>query len=102
MNFNLDLSFFTVAFTIAVEAIALIEAFKNFISKKNGKLPAWVYTIANIFLCFGLSVMKCETFTIANICEQLELGLLALAVSQLAYDSIWKIVKQKLNGATSE
>lgn len=100
--FNLELNFLTDALIIAVEAIAIIEALKNFIKEKNGKLPGWLYTIAEVFLCFGLAILKCESFTFQEIRAQLELGLLALAVSQLSYESLWKAVKIALKKCSAK
>jgi hypothetical protein len=94
---GIDTTIITTAATIAVETIAIIEALKNFVTKKQGKLPAWCYTIAEVFICAGLALMKCENFTGPQIRAQAEVALLALAVSQLGYDSIWKAVKVALN-----
>lgn len=94
---GMDMSVFTNAMTMAVETVALLEAFKNFMKDKKVKLPAWGYTILSIVISFVLAVIQCPTFEWEYISGQLPVGLLAFSVSELFYDSIWKTVKNKLD-----
>lgn len=92
---NLDLTFLSIAFTIAIETIALIEAIKVFIKDKV-KVPTWIFTIFALVVCFGLCLMQINSFTWAEIKNQLPIGLLAFSLSQLFYDSVWKYVQKKI------
>lgn len=93
---NIDLSFITNAVTIAIEAVALLEAVKVFFKKKAVNAPSWVFTILSFILNFGLALIQCPVFVWIEIKTQIPIGLLAFSVSQLGYDSIWKVVQKKL------
>lgn len=97
---NIDLSFITTAVTIAVEAIALLEAIKVFFKKKTLSIPSWVFTVMSFVFNFGLALIQCSAFTWVEIKVQIPIGLLAFSISQLGYDSIWKTVQKKIKGST--
>lgn len=79
----IDLPFFTTAVTFAVQVIAILEAMKKFI---KAKLPAWVYILMSAFLSFALEFIP----------EQIRLGVFVFCLGELFYDSIWKLIKSKL------
>lgn len=99
---NLDLSFLTNALTIAIEVIALLEAIKVFFNKTKVKIPTWIYTILSFLFCFILSVIQIDSFTWTEIKEFLPIGLLAFSLSQLFYDSVWKLIQKKIKSLSED
>lgn len=92
---NIDISN---SLTIAIETIALLEAVKVFIKKKNWNIPSWVYTVLSLIVSFGLAIIQCDSFVWSVINTKLPIGLLAFSISQLGYDTILKAIKKKLEG----
>ena len=98
---GMDMNIFSNAITMAVENTALLEAMKNFLKSKKVAIPAWVYTVLSLFFSFGLAILQCPAFDWIYISGQLPVGLLAFSLSELFYDSIWKAVKNKLDGKSN-
>ena len=93
------------AVTIAIEVIAFIEAIKNFYKDKEKRAPAWAYTLTSFIFCIGLAFFRIEAWTRPAIMAQIEVGLLAAAIAQLGYDSIYKALQgaiKKINGGLNE
>lgn len=80
-----DFGFFTMAVTHAVQVIAILEAMKKFI---KSKLPAWVYIVISAFVSLALG----------SIPERIQLAVFVFCLAELFYDSLWKLVKSKLEG----
>lgn len=99
---SIDTSFITMAVTIAIETIAILEAIKVFFQKKKLNVPTWIFTILSLLFAFGLALIQCDSFIWAEIKEQLPIGLFAFSISQLGYDSIWKAVQKKIKESTNE
>lgn len=99
---NLDLSFLTNALTIAIEVIALLEAIKVFFNKKAKQIPTWIYTVISFLFCFALSLIQINSFTWNEIKEFLPIGLLAFSLSQLFYDSVWKMIQKKIKSLSED
>lgn len=99
---NLDLSFLTNALTVAIEVIALLEAIKVFFNKKAVKIPTWIYTVISFLFCFALSLIQIESFTWHEIKGFLPIGLFAFSISQLFYDSVWKMVQKKIKSLSED
>lgn len=95
-----DLTFFTMALTVAVQIVAIIEALKNFIKDCSWSIPAWGYTIISAVLALGLSLITIPSWEWAYISERLLVALFAFCLAELFYDSIWKWIKNKLDGKT--
>lgn len=95
---GMDFTFLSNALTVAIETIALLEAVKNFVKEKKASIPAWVYTILSLLVSFGLALVQCPALEWVYIGGQLPIWLLAFSLSELFYDSIWKAVKNKLEG----
>ena len=98
----IDFDFITNAVTLSVETIAMIEAIKVFFKKKSFELPSWIYTLLSTFFSFGLALIQSNSFAWVDIKGQIPIGLLAFSISQLGYDSIWKLVQKKITEAGNE
>ena len=95
----IDLTFFTMAGTLAVQVIAILEAMKNFIKVK---LPAWVYTIVSAILSFALTMLTITSLSWVYIAERVQLAIFVFCLAELFYDSIWKLVKNRLERHNGE
>lgn len=82
---GVDMTFLTNALTIAVQVIAILEAIKKFMT---AKLPAWAYIIISAIVSLVLGYIP----------EQIRLAVFSFCLAELFYDSIWKAMKNKLEG----
>jgi len=75
--------------SIAVAVVGIIQWFKGMFAK----LPTWVWAVASAVGCLGIAaaVMYLPSWVL--------LGLVALAVSQLGYETIVQFIKSKIPSA---
>ena len=74
---------------IAVAVVGLIQWFKGLFSK----LPTWVWAVASAVGCMGVSAV------VIYLPPWVLMGLVALAVSQLGYETIVQFIKSKIPSA---
>jgi len=74
---------------IAVAVVGIIQWFKGLFAK----LPTWVWAVASAVGCLGLAAV---TFYLP---PWVLLGLVALALAQLGYEAILKLILSKIPSA---
>lgn len=72
---------------IAVAVVGIIQWFKGLFSK----LPTWVWAVASAVGCLGVAAVT------IYLPPWVLLGLVALAVSQLGYETIVKLILAKID-----
>jgi len=74
---------------IAIAVVGLIQWFKGLFSK----LPTWVWAVASAVGCLGVAAV------VIYLPPWVLMGLVALAVAQLGYETIVKFILSKIPGA---
>lgn len=98
----IDLPFFTTAVTFAVQVIAILEAIKNFFKDKKWNIPPWGYTLMSVVFAFFLAELNIPYWEWVYIAERLPVAIFAFCLAELFYDSIWKLVKNRLERSRGE
>lgn len=94
----IDFVFFTTALTVAVQVIAVLEALKNFFKEWKWQIPPWGYTLLSVVFSFFLATLTIPYWEWLYIAERLPIAIFAFCIAELFYDSVWKWVKNKLEG----
>ena len=72
--------------SVAVAVVGLIQWFKGLFAK----LPSWVWAIASALGCMGVAAV------VFYLPPWVLMGLVALAVAQLGYETIVQFIKSKI------